>query len=218
MAQRVQWDIYEAVILLDALLKVQENVISRKDAVEEVSRELRDRATNNGLIIDEVFRNANGISMQMQIMQSVLSEGKTGFKKDNPPKLFLEVVNIYRNDKEAYNRLLEEARPVADISIIRDRFYKWLASEVSSMQLSELYMVYSDISDYCQEQHFLESSLFEVADLDILNRLLNVLQSDKGLKKKYKHSNAKTTSAVKFYIRFIKQNPDLSQFVTQTWR
>ena len=44
MAVRIAWDIYEAVILLDALLKVQEGKLNRKEALDNVSKELRTRA------------------------------------------------------------------------------------------------------------------------------------------------------------------------------
>ena len=46
MAQRVLWDINEAVILLDALISVQERRMTRNEAIISVSSELRTRAAN----------------------------------------------------------------------------------------------------------------------------------------------------------------------------
>ena len=60
MAQRVLWDINEAVILLDALISVQERRMTRNEAIISVSSELRTRAAKCGIEIDEAFRNING--------------------------------------------------------------------------------------------------------------------------------------------------------------
>lgn len=65
MAQRVPWDMSEAVIMLNALIAAREGRISRKDAIESVSSELRARAKRNGIEVDDIFRNVNGIKLQM---------------------------------------------------------------------------------------------------------------------------------------------------------
>lgn len=44
MANRILWDKYEAAILLDALVSSYEGRISRREAIESVSSELRNRA------------------------------------------------------------------------------------------------------------------------------------------------------------------------------
>ena len=44
MAQRVPWDMSEAVIMLNALISAREGRTSRKDAIEAVSSVLRARA------------------------------------------------------------------------------------------------------------------------------------------------------------------------------
>jgi len=56
MAQRIPWDMSEAVILLDALIAAREGKISRKDAIESVSSELRIRAKRRGVEVDDIFR------------------------------------------------------------------------------------------------------------------------------------------------------------------
>ena len=70
MAERIAWDKYEAAILLEAVLRIDANVESKNDAIERVSKQLRSMAKNRGLSIDDVYRNTNGISMQMTAMKS----------------------------------------------------------------------------------------------------------------------------------------------------
>ena len=88
MALRILWDRDEALILLDGLLSVLNGEQPRLKAVKSVSEELRKRAVDKGIEIDEVFRNTNGISMQMGVMEYIYTDGEHGLKKSSMPPLF----------------------------------------------------------------------------------------------------------------------------------
>lgn len=55
MAIRIPWDKYEAALLFDYCIKVENKEISRMEAVSTVSQILRYRAVCNGYEIDDVF-------------------------------------------------------------------------------------------------------------------------------------------------------------------
>ena len=105
-SRQPQWNIYEAVILLDAYLKLQNKEQPRSHIVKDVSAALRQMATNQNLEIDDAYRNENGISYQIQSMESAYK----GVNIHVPAtKLFTEVVSIYNNDRNRFDTLLEEA-------------------------------------------------------------------------------------------------------------
>ena len=54
-------------ILISACAEYNNNKISKKDAIKLVSKEFGKRAIENGVLIDDVFRNESGISMQFEI-------------------------------------------------------------------------------------------------------------------------------------------------------
>ena len=93
MALKIPWEQEEAVILLDALLKVRNGDITRKEAVANVSNELRQRAINKGIKIDDIFRNINGIGLQMSFMEYIITDGKQGMPQAS--KLFKETIKLY---------------------------------------------------------------------------------------------------------------------------
>lgn len=105
MARQPLWNHVEAAILLDALLKVLQGTIKRKDAVEKVSRTLRQRAIVQGLTIDDKFRNTNGIELQMRTMEYLFTDGKSGLKKSSA--LFLEIIDMYKNEHDTFVRILQ---------------------------------------------------------------------------------------------------------------
>ena len=122
MALRILWDRDEAIILLDGLLSVLNGEKPRSEVIDAVSKELRQRAIDKGIEIDEVFRNINGISMQMQRMEYVLTNGRQGLDPKSPPKLFQEVVTLYKTDRPTYEKLLKEARNLLEKRSVKDEY------------------------------------------------------------------------------------------------
>lgn len=101
------WDQYECALLLDAYSRVQDGV-PRSQVVKELSEALRKRAVNIGLVIDPVFRNANGVSLQMSNLEYVITSGKKGVKCKT--KAFYDICQLREDDPAEYQRVLSEAR------------------------------------------------------------------------------------------------------------
>lgn len=65
MAIRIKWDKYETALLIDGFWRIENSPEKKKEIIAELSESLRTRAVNLGIEIDDVFRNVNGISMQL---------------------------------------------------------------------------------------------------------------------------------------------------------
>ena len=65
MTVRIGWDEYEVALLIDACNRIRDNKIDKAECVHKLSNLLRQRAKANGINIDEVFRNENGIALQI---------------------------------------------------------------------------------------------------------------------------------------------------------
>lgn len=107
MAKRIPWDEFEAAILLDAYLSVEKDLLPRQEAITSVSCMLRERAIGKGMDIDPVFRNENGISLQLGAMQYVMTDGEKGIV--HAPKIFRFIVDLYYDNPEEYELVLKEA-------------------------------------------------------------------------------------------------------------
>lgn len=106
MPVRISWDKYESALLLYTYLLIEENAISRKQAIVFLSTILRNKAINSGVIIDDRYRNINGIAMQLANMSYVVSEGEKGLKCASAA--FLKIFDVYQNDSSLYHHILEE--------------------------------------------------------------------------------------------------------------
>lgn len=98
-ARQPSWDKYEAIILLEGLLACMKGEITRTDAIKRVSQDLRKMGLGRGVEVDSVYRNENGISFQLQSMESAYY-GRKMFKPAT--RLFTEVANIYHQSKDEY--------------------------------------------------------------------------------------------------------------------
>lgn len=120
-----QWDKYEAAFLLEYCLKVENNELSRKEAITTVSEHLRERAKDRGFEIDEVFRNENGISMQMSAMRNCYLEKNKGLTIS---KLFKEVVALYKTNRNIFEKIIQEESSKVNKTIYQE-FLLWLKTE-----------------------------------------------------------------------------------------
>lgn len=106
MAALKRWNPYEAAILLDGYLRIIHGELTKKEAVAIVSQKLRKMAANQGIELDDVYRNEAGIHFQMYGIESAY-QGFTGTKRAS--KLFIETVRLYREERKRFNQLLKEA-------------------------------------------------------------------------------------------------------------
>ena len=199
----------EAVIMLNALIAAREGRMSRKDAIVAVSSELRSRAKRNGIKVDDIFRNVNGITLQMSTMEYILTDGEKGMKKSSMPKLFQKAVAMYRSERATYEKTLREARNVPDTQPIQDQYFAWLETQVSPAQLLELNMIYIDIEDFCLKRSVIKKKLFSLTNLADIRKVMNTVDSNKVFRFTYKKKLSKMSSAMRFYYRFVKEHPEL---------
>lgn len=102
------WNKYEVALLIDACNKVSDGVITRKEAVSQLSRRLRYAVHRKGITPSPTYRNENGIDLQMGSMYYCLTSGQKGLP--NHSLLFEEISKLYNNDFSSFASLLSVAR------------------------------------------------------------------------------------------------------------
>ena len=202
MAIRILWSLEEAVIMLDFLLKNLNGEIDRKEAISAVSKELRERAVRNGIEIDDIFRNINGITLQMSSMENILTNGRRGLAK--PVKVFREAVELYKNDNPTYLRLLKEARKLPESKSVQDRFSEWMEKRVSPSRLADIFLVVQDIENFCIDRKILRKKLFETTDLPTIRQVHDTVTSNKIFRRIYKNNLSKMEFLILQYYRFLR--------------
>lgn len=120
---RIPWDKYETAILIDACIQIINNKTNRRTAIQTVSANLRKRAVNSGIMIDDVFRNETGIRMQMTTIMSIIQGEEPSL--GNASKMFFYMVELYRSEYSKFSAILNEANlQVAGITDQKPAFEK----------------------------------------------------------------------------------------------
>ena len=163
---RIPWDTYESALLLEAAISIYVGGKSKKETVLGLSNSLRQKAISSGIQIDDYYRNANGVELQLQKMAYWVTNGMYGMS--GAAKIFIEVANLYHEKPEKYKEILWEAkRMIGNEKSNKTMFFEWLATQVTAAQLSELYMAYDEISEFCQSRNLIKEPLFEVTDVSV---------------------------------------------------
>lgn len=204
MALRILWEQDEALILLNALLKVLNEGYPRKQAVEEVSATLRQRAIAKGIEIDDTFRNINGISMRMEEMRYILTNGEKGLKHFS--KLFVKVIDLYKNNRTEYENLLREAKSLGEQETTFEKLYvEWLSKKVSPQKLSDFYLLYPEIETFCLKRGILRKQLFKVIDLAVIKKVVRTVEENKVFQINHKRKVRVMSEAIRYYYQFARE-------------
>lgn len=205
MSVQKQWNQFEAAILLDYYLKYINEEISRKEAIQKTSLELRTIAQKNGYEIDDVYRNINGITFQMHSMESAY-KGYTLLKPAS--KLFVEVVLIYKQNNEEFIKILKEAKKMLTTDDKKKEFVEWLSQNNPPVLVSELLFAYKKIDEFCIDKKILNCSLFEIVDLNLVKKVQYEVEHNRIFRFNNRLQMNKILEALYMYISYVLELPN----------
>ncbi len=200
MSIQKQWNQFEAAILLDNYIKHINGEISRKEAIQKTSLELRTMAQCLGYEIDDIYRNINGITFQMHSMESAY-KGYTLLKPAS--KLFAEMVQIYKQDNERFIKILKEARKMLLTETKQNNFVGWLSQTNSPVLLSDLLLAYKKIDEFCIDKKILECSLLEIIDLDVIKKVQYEIEHNRIFRFNNRIQMNKILEALRIYTSYV---------------
>lgn len=101
-----KWDEYEVALLIEAYQNIKQRRMNRKTALIMLSQNLRQMAIKKDPVIDNIFRNLNGMYWQLWHIEKLL------VGKEEDPRaahIFVEVVTLYKDNPQAFQIVLDEA-------------------------------------------------------------------------------------------------------------
>lgn len=198
-----KWDQYEAVLLIEAYWKIKENRLLRKTVIAELSEKLRSRAKSQGVMIDEKYRNENGISMRLGELDYLFFGDGIGLK--NTSDLFRRMVKLYKNDCNGFEKILMEAKGMSDIKEkTRQQLCEWLAVKAPKVQPDFLFCFLPIAEEFCLKIKVLSAPLFETTDEVIVKRFAKTVSQNKIFRIKNKKQINNIISAANWYYAFVR--------------
>ena len=204
MAIRIPWDEYETAILISACVDYNAGKCTKKEAIKDVSQILRKRAEKNGIEIDDVFRNENGITMQFMLVNELLTQEKCGLR--GASKLFISMVELYKSDRTKFEEILMEERKTVEANKTnQEQFTAWLSCRLSSAQMSEIYITYYDIDKYLQKEKILETPVLETMDLNKIESIKKMIMTNGKFRFIHRAKVEKYSKAIGYYHEWLSE-------------
>lgn len=163
MSERVVWDKYETALLIDMFWKIENEEISKAEGVQKLSQQLRQMAINQGRIIDDVYRNCNGMILQMSAIEKLFFSDRKCLKEAS--KLFVEMVEVYNSQRSVFNVILSEAKEMAQEvkSNNRNKFVEWLTEKgVKVPPVDLIVSAFDSASEYILKRNISKKSFWEM--------------------------------------------------------
>ena len=77
-----------------------------EEKLSEISKAYHNRANQLGLVVDEKFRNLNGLKMQIGCIHYVVTQGKSGLS--GASSLFYKTYELFRNEPARFRKIADD--------------------------------------------------------------------------------------------------------------
>ena len=208
MALRIEWDKFEVALLIDACEQVQQKKITKPEMVSRLSSSLRRRAEKSGIVIDAIFRNENGISLQMTKMDYLLTDGKTGLP--GASKLYAEMAGLRKKHPDEYSQLLNEAKRQIDekegIVVLdnKTQFKQWLSiNPPKKHSVETIVQALDEGSTYCRSHSICKESFWDITDKSKFTAVSSKLLGMKFYRLTHRSTAVVLDKAVPLYKEFL---------------
>lgn len=213
------WDRYEVALLIEAYDNIRRGMGNKINILQELSNNLRKKATNEGKVIDETFRNLNGMQWQLGFIDCAFK--RTGYGKHMPSKLFQEMVGLYLSDKSKFDEILYVAKckinqPLEDVKNIikgnqedimnknKEKFIEWLNSKRKLKYSLELIInVMDECSDYAVVHKYSKYVFWNIESVKLFEIVSKKLLDDKIFRVLHKNVSQLFVKFQGYYIEFL---------------
>lgn len=169
---KLKWDKFETAKLLETHLIVMHGILHAREAYNKISELLRNYGTLRGYIIDDKYRNLNGINTQIQYINYLYTDGRKGLK--GAGRVFTEIVTVYKNNPLEFYSIIQEANEVMKVDR-RERFFSelytilWLPDDLEfENQYDDTGKFDLDVADFYQDKNVIVK-LCEACDSEASN-------------------------------------------------
>ena len=181
------WDIYEVVLLIEAYHKIESGE-DRFITLQNLSQELRQLALNGGYEIDDKFRNLNGVQWQMGFIR--LAFNRAEFESRKPPKIFIEGVELYKNNREEFFATLKTARAMLKkekqemvTESTKTQFIEWLRNYEEKKCAEPIFLdLFEKVSDYAVKYNISRTAFWSITNFKQFNAIRVKLSGSKIFK------------------------------------
>ncbi len=208
MSNRIVWDQYETALLIDAFWKIEKCPSRKQEIIKGLSEALRQKAINSGLLIDEKFRNVNGITMQLTPIAHAFFPDRASLTSS---RMFDRMVELYKTDRESFDRILAVAKSMVAGDMEMDTktnsqpsFSAWLVEmDFKKFSPHQLILALEDASKYAVERKLSDLPYSQITDPKQFASVMSKVQSMRFFRITHPRTSRYLDPAIKLYRRYL---------------
>lgn len=198
MSSRISWDRYEVALLL----KAYEHIVGGSDINTEaakLSAALRGLAIHRGILIDETYRNVNGMKMQFANLQYLFTNGSKGLS--GASALIRQMYELYMTNPAEYQVILEWANRMTGTPpmSVEDAFFAY-AKDKTPLPTQMLVEYLQKAADYCH----LKQPLLGMTDTKAVHKAQQKVVEGKLLRFRFRKDAQAIRKVAQLYYTFIR--------------
>lgn len=220
MKRQPTWDKYEVALLVEAHLAIEKENTKKIEILQVLSETLRRKAINEGMVIDDTFRNLNGMQWQLGFVKCAF--GNNSYSSHRPSKMFREIVNMYLYEKERFDEILAEAKRKSspfienknqdmlesrDRRMRKERFIHWLEKEIGFEKTrKDILNTIEECSEYAVTHKKTKLTIWDIRNVGLYENLIECLFKDKFFKLLNKNLAYSLGKYSQTYAKFLRQD------------
>lgn len=206
---RVKWDQYETALLIETFWKIEDNHENKNELISDLSLRLRNMAIKKGLEIDDVYRNVNGITMQLSPIAHAFFPNRPTLTTSS---MFEKMVQLYKDDRKEFDNILSTAHVMAgdemnDRKMPSNEFITWIHNkEIKKYSAEEIIEKLDSISGFCVRHNIIDKTIWEQDDAKGFITSMYKMLADRSFNIVYKEDKAIVQRAIALYKMYLEDN------------
>lgn len=198
MPVRVPWSQHETALLIYAYLQISEGADPTKTA-NELSLALRNLAVHAGHVIDDTYRNVNGMKMQLANVQYLFTNGEKGLSSAS--SMIQQMYELYKAHPAEYQTILKEAIQMTGNTTmsIEDAFFEYAKGKIG-LPPKVLAEHLQNAADYCH----LKQPLLGMTDVKAVRNVQQKVAEGNLLRFRFGKNAQTIRNVTQLYYTFIK--------------
>lgn len=212
MSQK-NWDKYEVALLIEAYQNIKQGRVDRNTALVALSQNLRQIAINDGLEIDDTFRNLNGMQWQMGNIDRAFAGESPDVARYS--QLFGEMVALYNENQAEFQAILTEAhskivgKKEASLDDRKQLFIEWLAGQ--NIPFEAVIQNIEYVCEYAIRRNITKKNVWDIDDSKEFNVIRVKISGNRLFKLMHGKEHRQFEKNGKLYSDFLKANSEKAE-------
>ncbi len=212
MPVQKSWDEYEVALLIEAYFEIKRANTKKAAVLSSLSEQLRKRAVNLGMEIDDTFRNINGMVWQERYIAQAFNSSR--YESRTPSALFQKMTDLYRDKPDEFKRILAVAKDQvngvselnAENEICQLSFNEWLIKYYGNKYSAQsILSALKETEEYAISRKITKDRLSDIDDPIAFNKIIHTILQNRFFRLMHSKAAKQLDKTAQVYKKYLEE-------------